>query len=194
MRCDTIVHYCFDIWLGVADAHREFSEHCQPGTSSRDSFTRIPIAAIFSVNNFMSLPIHSWFVLVHLVCGCSQHVFSSPKQEEGIGRATVSRFTIFPRRLSVCPLPVCAMVYYIISREVTERDAAWSFSRDLTIRPDRTDIWCASLHTCVFGSFWFFATGFLGKGEKGKVPRRSQETHLFIEILFEEEAAHSIRI
>ena len=86
------------------------------------------------------------------------------------------------------------MVYYRISREVTERDATWSFSRDLTIRPDRTDIWCASLHTCVFGSFWFFATGFPGKGEKGKVPRRSQEKHLFTEMLFEEEAAHSIKI
>ena len=58
-----------------------FLEQCQSGTSRRDIFKRTPIEAIFSVTNFLTLPIYSRLVMVQRVCGCSQRVFEKPQIE-----------------------------------------------------------------------------------------------------------------
>ena len=137
VRRDVIIHYCFEIWAGVADTPREISEQCQTGTSSRESFTRSPIAAIFSVNDFPTLLIF----LVHQCVDYPSTFLSSPKQEEGIGRVKFSWFIILPRRLTVCPQPLSTMDHYIISRAGAEGEAAWSFSRQPRIRWDRPNIW-----------------------------------------------------
>ena len=137
VRRDAIIHYNFEIWAGVADTPRKLSEQWQPGTSSRESFTRSPISAIFSVNDFPTLLI----VLVHQCVDSPSTFLSSSKQEEWIGRVEFSWFIILSRRLTVLPWALCTMDHYIISRAGAEGEAALRVSRELRIRRDRPDIW-----------------------------------------------------
>ena len=120
VRRGTIINYCFEIWAGVADAPRDFSEKCQPVTCIRESFTRIPIEAILSVTKFTNLLIHSRLVLIHRVCGCSRRLFENPQTGRRNRNITVSRLLIRPRRLKVRPWLVCVIFHYRISRSGTE--------------------------------------------------------------------------
>ena len=119
-------------------------------TSNKRQRQFMIILKIFSVDNFPTLPIYPQFGLVNQACGCSQRVLDQPQTEEGIGGVTVSQFMIFPIWLTVCPRLVYAMVHNRIYSAGTEGESSWRVSRDLTIRWNRTHIWCVPMHPYVF--------------------------------------------
>ena len=173
--CDIILPRCFMVWSGVADSPREFSEQCQPGTSRRDSSVISQISAIFSVSNFPTLLISSQFSWCTGCVDVLSVLFSPPKQEEVIIESvTISKLMILHRRLRVFCQLLFEMIHYRISRAGKEGEASWRVCIYLTIRWDRTDIWCVPMNLYAFYYLWLLAAGFSGKGKRKKNQKGSK--------------------
>ena len=164
MHRDIIIHHCFEILSGVEDANREFQNSIKQEKKSGTALRW------YQTKQYSMSPTFWLYQLTHDYSGytwCvndSRMVLRIPKQQEGIlGRVTVFKLTILPRRLPFCCWPVCEIIHYRISSSGTEGESAWRFSRDLW---DKPNIWGIPMHSYVFDYLLLFVTGFTAKEKR----------------------------